>query len=166
MTQTPRTNFLSPDQWRLHTKLGFNLPSGFGDVWKCWQTTDGRRSISILLAHLSAFGSGKLKINKNTEWKKASLMPLKLITLYIYDCQCTCLYNTNNTVYYQFKSRSDLTTNWQNCQCIVKTEFSCQCVSSITSLNPDLTINWRYCQCIVRTVGSHQYVSSVPVLPV
>ena len=29
--QMPRTNFRSPDPWRLHMKFGFNWPSGFGE---------------------------------------------------------------------------------------------------------------------------------------
>ena len=31
VTQTLRTNFPSPDPWRLHTKFGFDWPSGFGE---------------------------------------------------------------------------------------------------------------------------------------
>ena len=31
VTQTPRTNFRSPDPWRLHTKFGFDWSSGFGE---------------------------------------------------------------------------------------------------------------------------------------
>ena len=36
--------------WKLHMKCGFNLPSDFRDVWKCWQTDDG--CLAILQAHL------------------------------------------------------------------------------------------------------------------
>ena len=43
VTQMPRTNFRSPDPWRLHMKFGLDWPSGFGeDLWKWW--TDGRRT--------------------------------------------------------------------------------------------------------------------------
>ena len=47
VTQTPWTNFCSPTQLKLHTKFGFDRPSGFGeDLWKWWMTngrmtTDG-----------------------------------------------------------------------------------------------------------------------------
>ena len=38
VTQMPRTNFCSPDPWRLHMKFGFDWFSGFGeeDHWKWW----------------------------------------------------------------------------------------------------------------------------------
>ena len=44
VTQMSRTNFRSPDPWRLHMKFGFDWPSGFGkeDLWKWW--TDGQRT--------------------------------------------------------------------------------------------------------------------------
>ena len=39
----PRTNILSLYPWRLHTKFGFDWPSGFGeDVWNCGWRMDGR----------------------------------------------------------------------------------------------------------------------------
>ena len=45
MTRTIWTNFRSRVLRSLHIKFEFNWPSGFReDVWKCWQTTDGRRS--------------------------------------------------------------------------------------------------------------------------
>ena len=31
VTQTPRTNFRSPNPLRLHMKFGFDRPSGFGE---------------------------------------------------------------------------------------------------------------------------------------
>ena len=31
VTQTPRTNFHSPDPWRLQMKFGFDWPSRFGE---------------------------------------------------------------------------------------------------------------------------------------
>ena len=31
VTQTPRTNFRFPNTWRLHMKLSFDWPSGFGE---------------------------------------------------------------------------------------------------------------------------------------
>ena len=68
VTQMPRTNFHSPSPRRLHIKFGFDWPRGFGeeDLWALWtttdgRTTDGRRTMSILWAHLWAFGSGELK---------------------------------------------------------------------------------------------------------
>ena len=44
VTCTLRTNFRSPIPWMLQIKFDFNWLSGFrkDDVWKCWQTTDGR----------------------------------------------------------------------------------------------------------------------------
>ena len=56
------TNFRSLILRSLHMKFEFNWPSGFRgeDVWKCWRTTDGRRT--LLIAHLGAFGSGELNI--------------------------------------------------------------------------------------------------------
>ena len=47
----PRTNFCSPDPWRLHMKFGFDWLNCFGeeDVWKWWMmTTDGWQSLPIL----------------------------------------------------------------------------------------------------------------------
>ena len=46
--KTPRTNFRSPDPWRLHMEFNLDSPSGFGeeDLWKWW--TDGRRTMPIL----------------------------------------------------------------------------------------------------------------------
>ena len=66
VTQTPRTNFRSPDPWRLHMKFGFNWPSGFEeeDLWKWW--TDGQRTtehaytISSLMGNISS-PMGELK---------------------------------------------------------------------------------------------------------
>ena len=31
VTQTPQTNFRSPNPWRLHKKLGFDWPSSFAE---------------------------------------------------------------------------------------------------------------------------------------
>ena len=39
--------FHSPKPRRLHMKFGFDWPSGFGDLWKCW-TDNGRQSMPIL----------------------------------------------------------------------------------------------------------------------
>ena len=46
VTRTIWTNFRSPILRSLHMKFEFIWPSGFRgeDVWKCWRTTDGRRS--------------------------------------------------------------------------------------------------------------------------
>ena len=61
VTQMPRTKYRSPYLRRLHIKFGFDRPSGSGeDVWALWTTTDGRRTMSILQAHLWAFSSGEL----------------------------------------------------------------------------------------------------------
>ena len=42
VTRTIWTNFRSHILRSLHMKFEFNWPSGFRDVWKCWQTDDGR----------------------------------------------------------------------------------------------------------------------------
>ena len=46
VTRTIWTNFCSRVLRSLHMKFEFNWPSGFRgeDVWKCWRTTDGRRT--------------------------------------------------------------------------------------------------------------------------
>ena len=46
VTKTIWTNFRSPILRSLHMKYEFNWPSSFRgeDVWKCWRTTDGRRT--------------------------------------------------------------------------------------------------------------------------
>ena len=60
VTQTPRTNFRSPDPWRLHMKFGFDWPSGFGeeDLWKWW--TDDGACLYYKLTNKPK-GSGELK---------------------------------------------------------------------------------------------------------
>ena len=63
VTQIARTNFRSPDPWRLHMKFGFDWPSGFGeDLWK-W-CTDGRTDDGAWLYYKltnEPKGSGELK---------------------------------------------------------------------------------------------------------
>ena len=48
VTQMPRTNFRSPDPWRLDMKFGFDWPSDFGEEENGGRTTDGRRIMPIL----------------------------------------------------------------------------------------------------------------------
>ena len=51
VTQRPRTDLSSPYPWRIHTNVGFDWLSGFGeDNLKLWtdDNNDGRRSIGIL----------------------------------------------------------------------------------------------------------------------
>ena len=69
VTQTPQTNFRSPNPLRLLMKFGFDRPSGFGDLWKWW-TTDRRRRTDDgpwLYYKLTnePKGSGELKIRGN-----------------------------------------------------------------------------------------------------
>ena len=72
VTKTIWTNLRYPILRSLHMKYEFNWPSSFRgeDVWKCWLTTDDRRTdagiTGILLAHHWAFGSGEL-IRKDTQ---------------------------------------------------------------------------------------------------
>ena len=66
VTQMPRTKYRSPYPRRLHIKYGFDLPSGFGEVFfeHCERRTDGRRLDGYTRSSpCEPNGSGELIIN-------------------------------------------------------------------------------------------------------
>ena len=77
VTNTIWTNFRSPILRSLHMKYEFNWPSSFRgeDVWKCWRTTDRRRTDDGRRSHWYTISS---PMSLRLRWAKNVFLCLKI----------------------------------------------------------------------------------------